>query len=227
MRARVALVMAVALLVAGATARAGDDREARARAHYEVGLGMYHLGNYGDAVREFTAGYELSPRPEFLINLGQAYRKLHQLDRARDMFQRYLARAPADAPDRAQVRALLAEVEAERAAPSSSTPPPEGTAAPTATAPGTTPPPPGATTTTATTTSAPPLATSGAAALAAPPSVLVRTPPPRRGLRRWWWTIPVGAVAVGAALGVTLYFTLRSSQVSCGSATIACVDLRP
>ena len=196
-----ALLVAVVVLFAAATARGEDDRESRARAHYEVGLGMYHLGNYGDAVREFTAGYELSPRPEFLINLGQAYRKLHELDRARDMFQKYLARAPADAPDRVQVRGLLAEVEAERAA----APPAASAPEPTEVAP-----------------------TAPSAIVAPAPQMLVtQQPPPRRGLRRWWWTIPVGAVAVGAVVGVTLYFTLRSSQVSCGSATIACVDLRP
>ena len=196
-----ALLAAVVVLFAAATARGEDDRESRARAHYEVGLGMYHLGNYGDAVREFTAGYELSPRPEFLINLGQAYRKLHELDRARDMFQKYLARAPADAPDRVQVRGLLAEVEAERAAAPAAASAPEPTeVAPTAPS----------------TIVAP-----------APQMLVTQQPPPRRGLRRWWWTIPVGAVAVGAVVGVTLYFTLRSSQVSCGSATIACVDLRP
>ncbi|HXU68557.1 MAG TPA: tetratricopeptide repeat protein [Polyangia bacterium] len=210
--ARIAWTLAAALVVC-ATARAESDREARARAHYEVGLGMYHLGNYADAVREFSAGYELSPRPEFLINLGQAYRKLHDLDRARDMFERYMARAPADAPDRVQVRSLLAEVEAERAA----VPPTPGAPPPSA-------PPPRA----PPTTNAPSATNAPSPALVVtPPALLAREPPPRRGLRRWWWTIPVGAVAVGAALGVTLYLTLRSSQVSCGSATIACVDLRP
>ncbi len=194
MRAAAAVVVVVAVASAAAPARA-EDPQARARAHYEIGLGMYQLGNYDGAVREFTAGYALAGRPEFLINLGQAYRKLHELDRAREMFEQYLSRAPADAPDRAQVRALIAEVEAERAA---------------------APPAP------------PPVVPAPPALLAPPPSVAVApSPPERHGLRRWWWTIPVGAAVVGAALGVTLYFTLRSSQVSCSSATIACVNLKP
>ena len=205
-RAAAALAMtalAAALTCAPAAAWAQADRDARARAHYEVGLGMYHLGNYEDAAREFSAGYELSPRPEFLINLGQAYRKLHQLDRAAEMYQKYLATAPAEAHDRVEVRRLLDEVEAARA----HEPPPSM-------------PPPPSTTPTASTSparSAPP----------APNVVVASAPPPKSKLRRWWWTIPVGAVVVGAAVGLTLYFTLRSSQVSCGSATIACVDLRP
>ena len=192
-----ALGLALVLLAAVA-AHAESDREARARAHYEVGLGMYNLGNYADAVREFSAGYMLSPRPQFLINLGQAYRKLHELDRAAEMYRKYLAVAPADARDRADVQNLLDEVEAQRA----QAPPPP-------------PPPPTAPPMTAPPTPAPAL-------VASAPSR-----PRASGIRRWWWTIPVGAVVVGAAVGLTLYFTLRSSQVSCGSATIACVDLRP
>lgn len=200
-------------LAAALPARGDDDRESRARAHYEVGLGMYHLGNYRDAVREFSAGYQLSPRPQFLINLGQAHRKLHELDRAAEMFQRYLATTPPNAPDRKQVHDLLDEVERARAAA-----PPGEPRAPSAAeprAPSVEPAPDSAPTPATTTT---PPAT--AALLAAPP------PPRRSGLRRWWWTIPVGAVVVGAAVGLTLYFALPPSQVSCGSATIACVDLR-
>ena len=184
------------VLVTGLPLQADGDRDARARAHYEVGLGMYHLGNYRDAAREFSAGYELSPRPQFLINLGQAYRKLQDLDRALEMFHKYLETAPADSPDRKQVRALIDEVERERAA---------------------APPPP------------PAPAPAPAPAVAAPAVALVAAPaaPSRRSaIRRYWWTIPVGAVLVGAAVGLTVYFTQPPSQLSCKSATIACLDLR-
>ncbi|MCA1665338.1 MAG: tetratricopeptide repeat protein [Myxococcales bacterium] len=223
MSARVVAAAMIVLVGLATGARAEHDREARARAHYEVGLGMYHLGNYRDAVREFTAGYDLSPRPEFLINLGQAYRKLHEIDRAREMFRQYLARAPADAPDRPQVRGLLAEVEAERASAAEALPtaaPPTG--APPAPAPATAAPP----------TAAPAPAEAAAAAvlppaLASSSDATVATTSRSHGLRRWWWTIPVGVAVAGAAVGVTLYFTLRSPQVACSSATIACVDLRP
>lgn len=218
----VALSVAALVAVVASSARAGgDDRESRARAHYEVGLGMYHLGNYRDAVREFTAGYDLSPRPEFLINLGQAYRKLNELDRAQEMFRKYLARAPADAPDRVQVRGLLAEVDAERAAA------PPATSAPSTTAPATAAPTTAAPPTAEPSTTAPTASLPAAALPATTTAATVDATPRRHGLRRWWWTIPVGAAIVGAAVGVTLYFTLRSPQVSCANATIACLDLRP
>jgi tetratricopeptide (TPR) repeat protein len=200
-RAGVALAI---VLAAAAPAHAEGDREQRARAHYEVGLGMYHLGNYREALREFSAGYELSPRPQFLINLGQVYRKLHDLDRAREMFARYLAQTPKDAPDRHDVQQLLEEVERERA----QAPPPVSTE----------PPPPDAPAPSLT-----PAATPAPASLVAAPAA----PPRRSAIRRYWWTIPVGAVVLGAAVGLTLYFTLPPSQVACTSATINCVDLRP
>lgn len=195
------LLGALVLLACGLAAAAPPDGEARARAHYEVGLGMYHLGNYQDAIREFSAGYDLSPRPEFLINLGQAYRKLGKLVEARDMFRRYLDATPATAPDRKQVEQLLAEVERDSAAaPAAPAPPAGGGGAP-----------------------------GRPVEVAAPSSMAVAAPAVAQrpsALRRYWWTIPVAAVVVATALGVGIYFGTPPSQLPCGSATIACVDAR-
>jgi tetratricopeptide (TPR) repeat protein len=94
-------------------ARADDDNQTRARAHFEIGNGMYRLGDYRGALREFAAGYELTKKPGFLINLGQTYRKLHDLVRAKEMYQRYLAVTPTDDPARAQAQLVLADIEAE------------------------------------------------------------------------------------------------------------------
>lgn len=243
-RRRLPLLLAFVLMAlsTAASAQQQPDAESRARAHYEVGLGMYHLGNYHDAIREFSAGYELSPRPQFLINLGQAYRKLRDFDHARIMFRRYLATAGPDASDRRQVQQLLDE--AERAAVTS--PPP--VSAPTASPGG--PPSAGATSSPAAaspsaspsasspTTASPSAAShstvspSGAASSsdgAAAELTGVSTPPAHRrsALRRFWWTIPVGAVVVGAAIGLGIYFGMPPSQVPCSSATIGCIDARP
>ena len=54
-----------------APARAGVDDEQRARGHYEIGLGLYRLGDYHGALKEFAAGYELAHKPGFLSNLGR------------------------------------------------------------------------------------------------------------------------------------------------------------
>jgi Tfp pilus assembly protein PilF len=227
-RARVAVALLVASLAGAAAAHAQtSEAESRARAHYEVGLGMYHLGNYHDAIREFSAGYELSPRPEFLINLGQAYRKLGNFGQARQMFQRYLAHSPADATDRAQVQALLAEVEHAAAAagkptspsgaPSVNEPPGRPPTTPPSTPPSTPP---------VTPSLPPPSTTAAPSTVAANPTLVAAPAPHRSAWRRYWWTVPVGAVLVGTAVGLAVYFSLPPSQVSCTSATVGCIDLR-
>ena len=94
-------------------ARADDDNQTRARAHFEIGNGMYRLGDYPGALREFAAGYELTKKPGFLINLGHTYRKLHDLARAKEMYQRYLAVTPPDDPARAQLQQVLSDIETE------------------------------------------------------------------------------------------------------------------
>ena len=88
----------------------------RARTHFEAGRALYNLGNYTDAIREFSAGYQLVPRPQFLVNLGQAFRKLNDLERARDMYKKYLAEAPPNDPEREQVRQIVADLDMQIAA---------------------------------------------------------------------------------------------------------------
>ena len=104
--------LAILLLALASPARADEDT-ARARAHYEIGNGMYRLGDYRGALREFAAGYQLTRKPGFLINLGQTYRKLRDPARAREMYQQYLAETPADDPARAQVMQVLADLDQE------------------------------------------------------------------------------------------------------------------
>jgi len=106
--------VAVALLVLAALAapvRAAGDDEERARGHYEIGLGLYRLGDYRGALKEFGAGYELAHKPGFLLNLGQTYRKLGELREARDMYRQFLAAVRVDDPARPQAQRVLAEIE--------------------------------------------------------------------------------------------------------------------
>ena len=91
--------LAILLLALAGPARADDDT-ARARAHFEIGNGMYRLGDYAGALREFAAGYELTRKPGFLINLAQTWRKLHDPVHAREMCQKYLASTPPEDPAR-------------------------------------------------------------------------------------------------------------------------------
>jgi tetratricopeptide (TPR) repeat protein len=108
--ARALVLLATLALAASARAQAGDDALTRARGHFEVGQGLYRLGEYRGALKEFAAGYELSPRPQFLINMGQAYRRLGELERARELFLKFLLEAPPADPERAAVQELVVEV---------------------------------------------------------------------------------------------------------------------
>src|SRR5262245_8458149 len=87
---RVPKLLWVGLLALALTARA-DELESQARTHYAAGKALYELGNYSDALRELLAGYSLVPKPQFLLNLGQCYRRLGEPLKAREMYAKYLA----------------------------------------------------------------------------------------------------------------------------------------
>ena len=197
----IGLGLAVLACAAAAHAQSNDDIS-RARTHFEAGRALYQLGNYDEALREFAAGYELAPRPQFLLNLGQCYRKLDNLEQARAMYQRYLHDAPVSDPERPQAQQILAEIDRQiadkqAAAAAAAAPPPT---APT----GTMAAPASAPTATATLTAAAP----------------ARKP----WIKRNWWIIPVGAVVVGVAVGLGVYYGTRAPD-PCSGANLVCWDL--
>ena len=202
---RKAAIFAVALVVfsAGLPAFAqSDDALGRARTHFEAGRALYNLGNYSEATREFAAGYELAPRPQFLLNLGQCYRKLDNLEQARAMYQRYLHDAPVSDPERAQAQQILAEIDRQIA---------DKQAAAAAAA---APPPTAPTGTTAAPASAP----------AATATLTAAAPARKPWIKRNWWIIPVGAVVVGVAVGLGVYYGTRAPD-PCSGANLVCWDL--
>jgi tetratricopeptide (TPR) repeat protein len=179
---RAALGVACVMATCALAHAQADAALARAKTHFEAGRALYSLGNYQDAVREFAAGYELVPKPQFLINLGQCYRRLENFEKAREMYQKYLAGVPANDPERAQVQSLLAEVEREQRVaqqhrrvaivPAPPLPPPSS----------------GATT------------------------VIVARPPERKPfIKRHWWIIPT-SIAVAAGIAVGIYFAARPAD---------------
>jgi hypothetical protein len=113
------------------TARA-QDRE-RALLHYNAAVRHIQYGEHRAAIGEFEEAYLASHHPSFLYNIAQSYRALGEggsvddTRRAIQFYWRYLAAARA-APDRPQVEAMIAELEARltRSAP----PPPEPSASP-------------------------------------------------------------------------------------------------
>jgi hypothetical protein len=196
----VAIVCAALVLVVRVAL--ADTGERAARRHHADGKRLYEAGEYRLAIGEFEAGYRASARAEFLVNLGQCYRRLDELTKAREMYLRFLADVPADDPLRAQVAELIAEIdrtEAERAQapPARPVPPPEQVAR--------------------------------TAVLPAPsPALDVRARRPSRSSRRSPY-VPLVAVAAAAVLvaGITTLVVLSADDpLACSDAELGCVDRR-
>jgi tetratricopeptide (TPR) repeat protein len=115
------LLLAAVLCTAVAPAARGAPADARvraARAHYESGVAHYNLDEFAAALAEFTEAYRTKPDPSFLFNIAQCHRKLGDADAAVDFYHKYLRNLP-DAPNRADVERLIAELRARQTEPSS------------------------------------------------------------------------------------------------------------
>lgn len=113
MRWPAALVaLALAAGAAAADPAAGADR---ARQLFELGRQRFEAGDLEQAIDAFQEGYQLDPRPEFLLNLAQSYRALGRRREAIDHFERFIAAAP-DHPLRPAAERTLAELRREEAA---------------------------------------------------------------------------------------------------------------
>jgi hypothetical protein len=190
----------VSLLLLARGAAAEEEPMARARAHFEAGRALYTLGNYQDALREFTSGNAIAPRPRFLLNIAHCQRRLGQLDKSRDSYRAFLDSPGIDASDRKEAQQYLDEVTHALA---------EKSAAPPETTPLALEPPP---------------TTVAVTATAIPPATSARSESPRsHRLKHLAWILPVGAVVVtGVVLGV--YFGTRSGDLNCSAATLGCYD---
>jgi len=211
----VALMGVLALLLAlGSPARA-EDAEA-GRRYFKRGQDLLKENDYRGAVRAFEAGYAAAPRVGFLLNIGNCYRKLGELTKAREHYWRFLDAAPKDHPSRPAVMDYLRQMEQIEADGVSV----DGSSAARAAVP--LPPPmtePGALAATR------PLPRPLAARPPEPPAaglMVVDTPPRDQSpsiFKRWWfWTVVGGVVAAGAA---TYVLTRPAAAASC-SASLGC-----
>jgi tetratricopeptide (TPR) repeat protein len=83
----------------------------QARSHFEAGNQHYAAGRFPEAIKQFQMGYALVPRPNFLVNLGQAYRKLGDLPRAKESYVAYVRALPQNSALRDQALQVLAEID--------------------------------------------------------------------------------------------------------------------
>jgi tetratricopeptide (TPR) repeat protein len=198
------MLVALACL-GGGVASARPETPERGKAHLQRGLELYKDGLYQNAIAEFESGYAALPRPAFLLNIAQAYRKLNQLERARSYYQQFALKTPRSDPARAQALQIADKIDAQLRAQAAESA--HGTATTTPTS-----EPPAVTTTT------PPTTTTG---LTAPPATMASPfvappaaePPPTERSRKAGWA-GVGLIVGGvAAAGVGLGLTLESLQL--------------
>ncbi len=91
------------------------EDDARARDLFDEGRRLYRDGRYLEAAAAWEAGYAFSPRPLFLANIGTAYERLGEVDRAIDYLARYVDFAPQT--ELPALEARIAALEALRDAP--------------------------------------------------------------------------------------------------------------
>lgn len=90
------------------------EEDARARELFLEGEAHYAAGRYELAAERYLQAYELSQRPELLFNLGNAYERMGEYEKAADYLRRY-----ADSPrarDVVSVRERVRRLEAAAAA---------------------------------------------------------------------------------------------------------------
>lgn len=93
MRISGAIVVAVWLVAAAASAQASDDPLEQASAHFDRGITFYNEGRYDAALAELARAYELAPAHQTLYNLARVHAALgHAVESAR-AYARYLEEA--------------------------------------------------------------------------------------------------------------------------------------
>jgi hypothetical protein len=87
-----------------------------AKAQFEEAQTLYLRELWDDAAAKFLSAYDKKPFSSFLFNAAVAFEKAKKLDRAVDMFQRYLDRDP-QARDAAEVKTRIESLKALLAPP--------------------------------------------------------------------------------------------------------------
>ncbi len=107
------LLVGVTLALAPQPAWAEEpSAETKAQAGQAFGRGMkrYQAKEYADAIAEWEGGYRLIPQPVFLYNIAQAHRLAGDAEKALSMYRRYLRESPS-APNRGEVEERISTLE--------------------------------------------------------------------------------------------------------------------
>ncbi|HMJ16431.1 MAG TPA: tetratricopeptide repeat protein, partial [Polyangiaceae bacterium] len=90
------LVCAAVLTLNGAARAQEASADELARRHFESGVAYLQESDYANALKAFEKSYELSKRPEILLNIATVHERQGNLRLAVTTLQQYLATAPGD-----------------------------------------------------------------------------------------------------------------------------------
>jgi tetratricopeptide (TPR) repeat protein len=111
-RARGVIALLCGLVLAPALLGVAHAEDAEAgRRLFKKGQDLLQANDYRAAAHAFEAGYAAAPRVGFLLNIGNCYRKLGELSRAREFYWRFLDAAPKEHPSRPAVMDYLRAME--------------------------------------------------------------------------------------------------------------------
>lgn len=99
-----------ACVMAPHIARAQSDEEL-ARTLFKQGLDLHEQHRYDEALKKYREAYARWNNPKILANIGTAAWELGRYWEAAEAYDRFLAEAPADAPNRPEVERALEQVQ--------------------------------------------------------------------------------------------------------------------
>jgi tetratricopeptide (TPR) repeat protein len=89
-----AITLAFGVWLGSATAHAQSTSDDLARRHFDSGVAYLEESDYDNALKAFQKAYELSKRPEILLNLATVYERKSDLPAAVAALKGYLEAAP-------------------------------------------------------------------------------------------------------------------------------------
>ena len=92
--ARVAIALACGVWLASATGHAQSTSDDLARRHFDSGVAYLEESDYDNALKAFQKAYELSKRPEILLNVATVHERRSDLASAVAALNGYLEAAP-------------------------------------------------------------------------------------------------------------------------------------
>ena len=119
-------MVAAACATLSAPVRAQPNADELAHRNFESGVAYLQESDYENALKAFEKSYQLSKRPEILLNLATVHERLGQLQLAVDALEEYLRKEP-DGEHADTVRVRIANLQkniAKRDAAKKSEPPP-------------------------------------------------------------------------------------------------------